>query len=245
VIRFLLLVLLVFSSAAAIADPFPAAPHVYVQGSAEIRVQPDTARLWLGIEATDLVLATAKSSVDERTRKLIASCKALGIADEDISSTSLQIGPEYDYNNERKFIGTKVRRDVELILHDLNRYSDLVQAIVAAQVGEITSIEMSSSRGNKVIEEAQQKALADARARAGQLAAASGQALGAAYSISEFDLRQEERYQLTPSREIGKRRGRREMAYFASVAADGSEPFQPGTIVATATVYVIYLLESK
>jgi len=241
----LLLLLFVFAGAPAIANPFPTAAHVYVEGSAEIRVEPDTLHLSVAIEATDPQIAPAKASVDERARKLIESCKRLEIKDQDITSTSLQMAPEYDYqrNEGRKFLGTKVRRDIDVVLRKLDRYSELVQAIVSAQIGQITSTTMSSSRGDKIVEEAQQKALADARARADRLAAASAQALGAAYSISEFDLRQGEQYVLRPVRGIGAKR--QVIHALAASAYTGSEPFEPGTISATATVYVIYLLQPK
>jgi uncharacterized protein len=242
----LLLLLLAFAAAPVIADPFPAAPHVYVEGSAEVRLEPDTLQLWVAIEATNPQLATAKASVDERARKLIESCKRLGIEDDDITSASLEFGPAYDdRSSERKFLGTKVQREIDVTLRKLDRYSELVQAIVASQVGRITSTTMSSSKGAMVLEEAQQKALADARARAERLAAASGQAVGAAYSISEFDMRQGEQYQLLrPMRDVGKRPARGESIISFS-SGESSEPFEPGTIVARATVYVIYLLAPK
>jgi uncharacterized protein YggE len=238
--RHLFVLLLSFASLAANADVFPDAPHIYVEGSAEIRVEPDTLELSLVIEATDPQLAPAKASVDERSQKLIAACKKLGIEDADLISTSLQFGPAYDYSGrERKLIGTQVRRPIGVRLRDLEKYSGLIQAIVAAKVDQIDSTMMTSSNGAKTLQEAQQAALADARARAERFAAAAGQQLGDAYSISEFDHRARERYELLPARGFARDRGVRA----SRIADSGDEPFEPGTIVATATVYVIYLLE--
>jgi uncharacterized protein YggE len=97
---------------------------------------------------------------------------------------------------------------------------------------------MSSTKEEQIIDEAQKTALADARARADRIARASGQELGPAYSISEFDHRREEKHLLWPAREVG---GLQQVHARVS-ALGGREPFEPGTIVATATVYVIYLL---
>jgi uncharacterized protein len=243
------LVLLVFASAAARADVFPTAPHVYVEGSAEIRIEPDSVQIAVAIEATDPQLAAAKATVDDRARKLIDTCKRLGIEDRDITAASLQMRPHYEYRREeRKFLGTSVYREIDVTLRDLDHYSELIKAFVSARVGEITSTALSSSKGAGVLEQAQQQALADARSRAERLAAASGQALGAAYSISEFDQREQERYRLFPARAIGRQRGGPAFAE-ANVQALGAssaeEPFEPGTIAANATVYVIYLLEPK
>jgi uncharacterized protein len=237
----LLLLLLSVLSVPALADPFPAAPHVYVQGSAELRIEPDTLDLSLAIESVDLKSSVAKRKVDDRTRKLLAAFEALGIPAEDVSSASPLIGPWFEYQHDvRKFVGTRVYRQVDVTLRDLSRYSEVIAAVVAAEVNEIDSSRLSSSRSAPVLEQAQQAALADARARAQRLAAAAGQKLGAAYSISEFDLRTDERY-LRPARSIESERERRYDRLGAS-AAVAEEPFRPGRLTATATVYVIYLL---
>jgi uncharacterized protein YggE len=242
-LRLILLVALLLA-APALADPFPKAPHVYVEGSAEIRVEPDTLELSLVIEATDPQIAAAKARVDERSRKLIAACREIGIKEGDITSMNLQIGPAYGYaGHERKFLGTRVYRPIEVILRDLDSYPELIKAIVSAQIGEITSATLTSSKADKTLDQAQQLALSDARARAERLATASGQELGAAYSISEFNQRANQRYLLSPAREIGGEARRRVSDVQALGSASDSEPFEPGTIVATATVYVIYLLE--
>jgi uncharacterized protein len=240
-LRLILLVALV--AAPAFADPFPKAPHVYVEGSAEIRVEPDTLELSLVIEATAPQLAAAKARVDERSRRLIAGCREIGIQEADITSMNLQIGPAYDYTGrERKFLGTRVYRQIEVILRDLDSYPGLIKAIVSAQIAEINSATLTSSKADQTIDQAQQLALADARARAERLAAASGQVLGAAYSVSEFNHRANQRYLLYPAREIGTA-DRHRMADVSALGASREEPFEPGSIVATATVYVIYLLE--
>jgi tetratricopeptide (TPR) repeat protein len=78
-------------------------------GICRIRVEPDTLELSLVIEATAPQLAEAKAKVDERAHQLIAACGKLGIAEADLTSASLQIGPAYDYTGNRtKLIGTRV-----------------------------------------------------------------------------------------------------------------------------------------
>jgi hypothetical protein len=53
-------ILLAFGAAPAIADPFPTAPHVYVEVRPRSGVEPDTLHISVAIDATDLQLATAK-----------------------------------------------------------------------------------------------------------------------------------------------------------------------------------------
>jgi hypothetical protein len=137
------------------ADVFPAGPHVYVEGSAEIRVEPDTVQLWVAIEATDPQLSVAKKTVDERTRRLIAACKALGIAGDDVTTAGLQIGPDYDYREQKRvLVGTKVFREIDVTLRKLDRYSELVQALVSAEIGAIRSMTLSTTKAAKILDEA-------------------------------------------------------------------------------------------
>lgn len=220
----------------------PKAPHIYVEGSSEIRVVPDTVTIAVAIVAIDADIAKAKATADEKARVFIEACRGIGVADEDISSANLVIGPAYEYvNDERKLMGTRVHRDIEVVLRQLDQYPALVRALVTAGVAEITSTSLSSSKDEDTVAQAQLAALADARRRAERLADAAGQKLGAVHSISEFDLR-EDQYLLHPTRGIGRRQSV-EFDGVAGLAMD--EPFEPGMIVASATVYVVYLLEAK
>lgn len=243
--RFLLLCAVLLAAATAFAGSLPRAPHVYVEGSSEIRVVPDTVTIAAAIVAIDPDLAKAKATADEKARVFIEACRGIGVADADISSANLAIGPAYEYvKDERKLVGTRVQRDIEVVLRQIDQYPALLRALVTAGVAEITSTRLSSSKGKDTISQAQVAALADARSRAERLAEAAGRKLGAVYSISEFDQR-EDQYLLFPTRGIG--RSRHQSVEFDGVAgiAKGGEPFEPGTIVAGATVYVVYLLEEE
>lgn len=227
----------------ALATPLPNQPHVYVEGSAELEVEPDTMTFTLSIQKVDLDLAKAKADVDARSRLLIDACKKFGIKAEDIATTALNIRPEYEYkDNQRVLTGNNVSRQVDITLRDLKKYPEMMKALVDAKISETINTNLTVADKKAVEEKAQTAAMNDARARAERLAKSQGKTVGEPWSISEFNNRGNERWELTPNRQL--------MGSSAAMKADGmslqrvaSEPFEPGVMKITAQVYVVYLLK--
>src|SRR5690606_41284921 len=81
---------LIFMSSFALANPLPAKPDIYVEGSAESEVIPDQMTITLGLSAEDMDVAIAKQDVDKRAHQLINPLKAIAIDAKDIGNTYLQ-----------------------------------------------------------------------------------------------------------------------------------------------------------
>ncbi len=225
----------------ALATPLPGQPHVYVEGSAELEVEPDTMTFTLSIQKVDLDLAQAKADVDARSRLLIETCKKFGIKAEDIATTALNIRPEYEYrDNQRVLTGNSVSRQVDITLRDLKKYPDMMKALVDAKISETINTNLTVADKKVVEEKAQTAAMNDARARAERLAKTQGKQVGDPWSISEFNNRGNERWELNPNRQLMGSSGAMKMEMRV---ADASEPFEPGVMKITAQVYVVYLLK--
>ncbi|HEY7886380.1 MAG TPA: SIMPL domain-containing protein [Cellvibrionaceae bacterium] len=224
------------------ASPLPTKPHVYVEGSATVEVQPDMMAFSVELAHIADTVADAKANVDKRSRVLIDLCKKLGIAPEDIATTALRVNPNIVYEDGKQVpAGTQVSRTVDITLKDLTRYAEMMRALVAADISQTVSTRLLVSEEKSVTDQALVKAMDDARTRAERLATAQGKRLGEVYSISEFMTRGDERYTLQVSRQLMGD------AVDAGVQADSmraSEPFEPGVIKATAQIYVVYLLRN-
>lgn len=240
---FLTAVMISLASVMAIASPLPTQPHVYVEGLAEIEVEPDMMVFTLSIQKVDMDLAKAKADVDTRSRLLIETCKKFGIRAEDIATTALVIRPEYDYKEQQRVLtGNHVSRQVDINLRDLKKYPAMMQALVDASISETINTQLTVSDKKIVEDKAQVAAMKDAKERAERLAKSQDKTLGEPYSISEFNTRGNERWELNPNRQL--------MGNSAAMKADGmslqraaSEPFEPGVMKLTAQVYVVYLLK--
>ena len=82
----------------------------------------------------------------------------------------------------------------------------------------------------------------DAKARAGRLAKSQGKAVGEPWSISEFNNRGNERWELTPNRQLMGNSAKEANLGMVRMA-DSAEPFEPGVMKISAQVYVVYLLK--
>lgn len=230
-------------SAGAFATPLPAQPHVYVEGSAELEVEPDMMTFTLSIQKVDLDLAKAKADVDARSRLLIETVKKFGIKSNDVATTALNIRPEYDYkDNQRILTGNNVSRQVDINLRDLKKYPEMMKALVDAKISETINTNLTLADKKAVEEKVQSAAMNDAQARANRLAKSQGKIAGEPWSISEFNNRGNERWELTPNRHLLGRSSNK-VASARMEYADVSEPFEPGVMKITAQVYVVYLLK--
>jgi len=244
--RLLLLASLVlFVPSTVMSNPLPQQAHVYVEGNATIEVEPDEMSFSLNISETSKELAMAKSVVDEKSNTLISLCKKLGIKSKDISTSTLRINPQFRYNDGfRVQVGTQVSRQIEITLRDLSKYAETIKAFVNAKITQTVNTRLLLSNETQATDKAMEKALADAEQRAKRLAKHQNKKLGDVYSISEFNQREQEFYQLKVARNVQGKSGGTSIRSFAEArGAAASEPFEPGVIKASAQVYVVYLLD--
>jgi uncharacterized protein YggE len=235
---------LCFLSQLSVGSPLPDKPHVYVEGSAEVEVTPDTMTFSLLIEKTDLDLAAAKTDVDSRSTLLINTCKKLGIKPDAIATTALSIFPEYDYKDQgRVFSGNRVSRQVDITLKDLTKYAQVMKALVDAKITQTINTKLSLADEKSAQDKVLANAMGDAKARAERLAKSQGKELGEAFSISEFNTRAEEVYALRVSRAIDGNSASDATPQVRLSKMEAGEPFEPGVMKAKAQVYVVYLLK--
>jgi uncharacterized protein len=236
---FLSLLLLSFP---VLANPLPAQPHIYVEGSAELEVEPDMMNFSLNIQTLDLDLAKAKADVDARSRLLIETIKKFGIKAEDIATTALNIRPEYEYKeNQRVLVGNQVSRQVDITLRDLKKYPEMMKAMVDAKISETINTNLTLANKKSVEEKVQTAAMKDARDRAERLAKSQGKSVGDPWSISEFNVRGDEVWKLVPNRQLMGRSSNKTVVLAEMM--DSSEPFEAGKMKITAQLYVVYLLK--
>jgi uncharacterized protein YggE len=238
--RVLALTLVLLSlSPLALGNPLPNKPHIYVEGSAEIEVIPDQMTITLGLSAENMDVAQAKRDVDDRSTQLITTLKSMDIASRDIATTALQVTPVYDYVEGKQVSrGSRVYRQVDITLRNLENYGQLMQALMDAKISNTVDTKLNISDEKMVSDQALIKALEDARNRATSLVESQKKKLGEIHSISEFELRREETYYLVPNRQVYG-----DASPVMAMRMEKSEPFEPGVIRAKAKVYVVYLIK--
>ena len=154
---------------------------IALEGNGAIEVMPELIRIDITVSKQDKRdVAKAKAYVDELSSKAAATLLALGVMEQDITASSLGIHIAYrfdEYGNGTA-AGHIASRDIEILVRDIDRYGDLVQALVDVGISEISSVESDISNTRALREQALALAAEDAREKAEFLAKAMGVTLG-------------------------------------------------------------------
>ena len=163
---------------------------IWVSGRGEVTVTPDIATLRLGITAQSVSVAAAQSQATEAMDRVMAALTDNGIAKKDIQTQYFSIRQVTRWDNvkqEEVVIGYRVTNTVTAKIREIDKTGSIIDAVAMAG-GDLTRIEgigFSVDDPSAYYEEARQKAVADAKDKAEQLAEVAGVNLGKPTYITE------------------------------------------------------------
>ena len=163
---------------------------IWVSGQGEVTVTPDIATLRLGVDVQAASVAAAQSQAAEAMDEVMEALTDNGVAEKDIQTQHYSIYPvtRWDEDDEEQVIvGYRVTNTVNAKIREIDNAGTIIDAVAAAG-GDFTRIDgiyFSVDDPSAYYEEAREKAMADARAKAEQLAELAGGSLGKATYISE------------------------------------------------------------
>ncbi|MCJ7425746.1 MAG: SIMPL domain-containing protein [Dehalococcoidales bacterium] len=206
---------------------------LWVSGEGKVTVTPDLATLYLGIEAQADTVAEAQSQAVGAMDAVMAALAASGIAEKDIQTQyfSIEQVTSWDKDTGEEIVtGYRVTNMVTAKIRDIDNVGSTIDAVAAAggDLVRISSIAFSVDDPSAYYEEAREEAMADAKAKAEQLAYLAGIELGKPTYISEWS-----------SSPVSSR----EIYYDAAVPAPMPTPISPGELDITLTVQVAYAIE--
>jgi uncharacterized protein YggE len=207
---------------------------IWVNGEGKVTVTPDIATLSLGIEAQATTVAEAQYQAAIAMEAVMAALAENGVADKDIQTqyfSIYQVTRWDDFKDEHVVIGYRVTNMVTAKIRDIEQAGPIIDAVAAAggDYTRINNISFSVDDPTPYYEQARQKAVADARAKAEQLADLAGVNLGQPTYISEGTI-----YPPVVYRDVG-------MEAMAPVPAP-TTPISPGEIELTLNVQVAYAI---
>jgi len=163
---------------------------IWVSGSGKVSAIPDVATLRLGIEAQDDSVALAQSQAAEAMDKVMTSLTGNGVAEKDIQTQyfNIQRITRWDQDKQQEIvIGYRATNVVAAKIRELGRVGTIIDAVAVAG-GDLTRIDnigFSVEDPSAYYEEAREKAMADAKAKAQQMADLAGVKLGKPTYITE------------------------------------------------------------
>jgi hypothetical protein len=165
---------------------------ITVVGIGKVTGKPDIARVTVGIETQAPSLQTAVDDNKAKMNGLLDTLKKLGLADKDIRTSNYSVytervappaaGVEVSANQ----MIYHVTNQVDVTVRDVNQIGEVLDKAVAAGANNIYGVNFSVEDTAKLEADARTKAVANARARAGELARLNGLQLGEVLTVSEI-----------------------------------------------------------
>jgi uncharacterized protein YggE len=230
----LLLAALVAPSAALAQEPQPIVidtdprPSISVTGTGRVKAEPDVADINLGVTKQADDAQTAANDAATTMAAVIAALQAAGVADADIQTTTISLMPVYDYDdNPPQIEGWEASNLVNITVRDIEAVGAVVDAATEAGATNINGITFRVDDPTTAEAEARNAAVADARAKADQLAAAAEVTIVGVISMSESGA------QAPPPIFM-------ERAAFDMAAGSAETPVMPGQVELSINVFVQY-----
>ncbi len=166
---------------------------IWVTGQGKVTVVPDIATLRLGIEAQETSVEQAQSKATAAMEKVKTALTQNGVAKKDIQTQYFSIRRVTKWDREKEeevVIGYRVTNMVTAKIRDIDKAGAIIDAVAEAggDLIRIENISFSVDDPSDYYEEAREKAMADAEAKAKQLAKLAGVTLGKPTYISEGSL---------------------------------------------------------
>lgn len=150
---------------------------------------PDIAMINAGVQQT---AKTAKEAMDANAvamNGVMDALKAANIADRDMQTSNLSLNPQYDYSNREnggpRLTGYQASNQLTVKVRDLDNLGSLLDAMVTAGGNTLNGIQFGLDDDRAVKNQARDRAMKEAIARAELYAAASGYEVARVVTISE------------------------------------------------------------
>lgn len=204
---------------------------MWVVGEGTVSVVPDVAIVNLGVEAQAETVTEAQGQAAEAMVAVMGVLDDYGIANKDIQTQRFSIQPVKRWDNGKEILlGYRVTNIVAIKIRELDDTGAIIDAVAEAggDYTRINSISFTVDDPTDYYEEAREKAMEDAEAKAQQLADLAGVDLGKPTYVNEsggFIPVPREYYMAVPG---------------AVPAPAPSPPISPGETEIRLTVQVVY-----
>jgi len=207
---------------------------IWVSGQGKVMAVSDIATLRLGIEAQGVTVAEAQTQATGAMSDVMAALAANRVAENDIQTQyfSIRKVTKWDRDKDEEVVlGYRVTNTVSAKIRDIDDASSIIDAVAEAggDLTRVDSISFSVDDPSEYYEVARQEAIAEAEAKAQQLAELAGITLGKPTYISEGIS-----YPVSP-REV--------VVMEEAMAAPAETPISPGEMEISLTIQVVYAIK--
>src|SRR5437899_5094691 len=162
-------------AAPALADDFPSA--ISVTGEATVSAAPDLAQIDAGVANDAKTAKEASDANNGAMGKVLLALKGAGIAEKDYQTSRLSLQPQYAPNRSSgasPVVSFRASNRVTVKIRDVTKVAGIIDTLVNAGANDIGNISFEVTQASKLLDDAREQAVADARRKAEIYAKATG-----------------------------------------------------------------------
>lgn len=168
-------------------EPTGSAPLVTVRGEAQLEGPPDLATLTLTLHASGGSAEQTRSQLAEGSTAVSQLLQRFKAAIERSSTSALHVSPVFNRRTPAKITGYQGTFSTQIVVADLESLSPLVLALTELHNSQIDGPWWSLRPDNPMFRDVRLAAIANARRRAEDYAAAFGTTVGDLVEVSDLD----------------------------------------------------------
>lgn len=222
---------------------------IAVDGEGQISVEPDTARVTLGIEVEGQDIGAMREDANGRMNSVIDALQEAGINEEDIQTVAYDIHtgdgqrppqplPEEEQeeseepdNGESGATTYRLIQLLQVTVRDIDATGDVIDVSLDQGANRVSGVRFEVEDREAAVEQARERAVENARSKAEHLAQLTGVNLGAPLAIQDHSPG-------LPAVGMDVAAVEREMA-----DGDMAAPIQPGESTVSVNVRIVYAIE--
>lgn len=206
------------------------ARRITVTGQGQVDAVPDMAVITLGVTHEDAVAAAAMQATSDAVARMLERLSGMGIAPRDVQTRQLSLNPVWSNETSdgvriRRMTGFVASNTLTVRVRNLSALGEILEAVIDDGANDFNGLRFSVQDPDPLLVQARERAVADAIAKARQLAESAGVGLGAVMRIDEHG---------------GGRPA--PMAEMARMASDGV-PVAAGEVSVSASVSMVFAIE--
>lgn len=216
--------------AAASADSAGRPPSISAQGVGRATGIPDVLTVAFGVHTEGASAQQTLNDNSARTKSVLDALKSQGVADKDVQTTYITVGPRYDPMAPPRIVGFSADNSFTVRLRDLAKAGAEIDTLVGVggDALQIRGIGYSMNDSTALLAEARADAVKRATEQAQQMAGAAGVKLGRVRSVSEV------------AQPFGYPMDRAQALVGAASSSPASVPLAPGSQDLTLTVTMVF-----
>lgn len=170
----------------AVTNP-PQPNTISVSGTGTAKGSPDIATVNIGVMTRNDDPTKAVNENNGKMNAIMNAMKELGVEAKDIQTTNFSIRAEQQYDQKGKITNVTyvANNSVSITVRDLNKVGEVLGKSVSNGANSINGVNFGVSDPEKLQTQARDKAMANAKAKADQMAKAAGASIDKVMTISE------------------------------------------------------------